>query len=595
MMAHPRTVALWRAGIVLYAALALAEFTIEAVHAPRGLTPGVAGTALFKGSFVRERGPTTFVVESLPEGSPLVAAGVGDRIRYARPLGRWDNVVAGDHVALTILHEGASRAIDVVVPPARALPRHAVSNYVVGMAGSLASLLLGVLIGWRRPDRLGLRALAVAGVLFGWVYPYSAPAGAHVEWLDFIASVSIELGGAALLVFALNYPDDRPSGWRAKVKPVASWIAGVVFVAAVVFFGRLYAGFFEPAASWVLRASPVVLPALFLWAMLLAWRSARGESRMRMTWIVATLGTIVGASLVGTLDGLAGYPIPIEDMALALNVCVLAAEMVIVYSILRHRIFDFGFVANRTLVFGIVGAILLGSFQLAHAVAADFLHFDDRNRTALLSAVLAVAVYLSFNKLKALVEKGVDRVFFSAWAAKEDDLRQFVSAAKHATDERALTALFIGALERFTACARCAVYLRDDAGGYLRSAGAPDALPEAVGRNHEAVLAMLAHGKAHRVRVDAGAAALLALPMSHRRELVGFVLLGSRPDGEPYRPDQVDALERATHEIGLDFHALAVERLEQEVLLERKAAEVLRGKLDAVLALAKDAATRQPT
>jgi len=595
-MTTMRSVSLWRAGIVVFAVLALAEFAIEAVHAPRGLTLGVAGETLFKGPFLRERGPSTFVVQSLPPGSPLVSAGVvpGDRIRFAAPLGRWDNVAAGERVAVTILHDGEPRVVEVIMPPANSLPRHTVSNYIVGMAGSLASLLLGVLIGWRRPDRLALRALALSGVLFGWVYPYSAPAAAHVEWLDFIASVSIELGPAALLLFALNYPDDRPSGLRAAVKPVFPWLFGLLAIVTTVFYARLYSGFFEPAASWVLRVTPIVLSAAFLWAIVLAWRHARGESRVRMVWIVATLGSIVAASLAGSLNQLAGFPIPAEDMALVLNVCVLAAEIALVYSILRHRIFDFGFVVNRTLVFGIVGAILLGIFQLAHAVASEFLHFDDRNRTALLSAVLAVAVYLSFNRLKTVVERGVDRAFFSAWAAKEDDLRRFVGAAKHATDERALADLFVEALERFTAGARCAIFLRRDPDGYVRSGGTLDALPGAIGPNDEAVLAMLARGKAHRVRGEPRAPGSIAVPMSHRRELVGFVLLGPRPDGEPYRPDQVEALEFAKHEIGLDFHALAVERLTQDVARERRSAETLRAQLDAVLALAKADPARRP-
>jgi hypothetical protein len=584
-----RSVWPWRWGLLVFAALALTQLAIETFHAPRVLALGVAGDTLFNGKSVRERGPTTFVVETLPPASPLVAAGVvpGDRIRFATPLGRWDNVAAGEHVAVTILHGAQSRSIDVTVPPAQSLPRHAVANYMLSVVGNVTTVLLGLLIGWRRPDLLALRALAAAGLLFGWVYPYSAPAADHVEWLDFVASVSIELGPAALVLFALNYPDDKPTGWRALAKPWFPWLFALNVAVAVFFYARLYAGYFEPAAQWFLRVTPIVLPAVFLLAMVLAWRDAHGESRVRMRWILATLGTIAAASLIGTLNGLAGYPAPIEDMALVLNVCVLAGEIGMVYAILRHRVFDFGFAVNRTLVFGIVGAILLGIFQLAHAVANEFLHFDDRNRAVLLSALLAVAVYLSFTRLKSVVEKGVDRVFFSTWAAKEEDLRRFVAEAKHATDARALKDLFVAALDRFTAGAGCAIFRRRDPDGYARTAGTLDAVPEVLGPNDEAVLAMLAHGKAHRMRGESAGPAMLAVPMSHRRELVGFALVGPRADGEPYRPDQVAALEFATREIGLDFHALDVERLEQAVARERHSAATLRAQIDTALALTK--------
>jgi hypothetical protein len=141
-----------------------------------------------------------------------------------------------------------------------------------------------------------------------------------------------------------------------------------------------------------------------------------------------------------------------------LTAVTLAAMAGFVYAILRRRIFDFGLAVNRGLVFAIVGAILLGIFQIAHYFASDFLHFDDKNKTLLLSAVLAVAVYLSFNQLKKVVEKLVDRVFFGAWAAKEAELRRFVKEAGHASNPDALGKLLVAAFDRFTDGAGCAVY-----------------------------------------------------------------------------------------------------------------------------------------
>ena len=36
---------------------------------------------------------------------------------------------------------------------------------------------------------------------------------------------------------------------------------------------------------------------------------------------------------------------------------------------------------------------------------------------------------------------------------------------------------------------------------------------------------------------------MLALPMLHRGMLIGFVLLGEKPDHSVYRPDEIEALE----------------------------------------------------
>src|SRR6516165_9588015 len=230
MNRNSKSASAWRWTITIFAVLAAVQLAIEIFSAPRVLQLGVAGEPLFEGGFLRERGPTTFVVDSVPAGSPLAAAGVvpGDRIRFDDPIGRWHNLSAGERVALTVLHGAESRRIEVVVAAAKTLPRHQTSNYVMDIVERLAALLLGVLIGWRLPDFTAFRALAAAGLLHAFVFPNSAPASAHVGWLDFVGSVSQDIGLGALTLFAINYPDDRPVGLRAAMRRYFPWLFGVL-------------------------------------------------------------------------------------------------------------------------------------------------------------------------------------------------------------------------------------------------------------------------------------------------------------------------------------------------------------------------------
>ncbi|MEP7060924.1 MAG: hypothetical protein ABI881_00870 [Betaproteobacteria bacterium] len=473
------------------------------------------------------------------------------------------------------------------MPAAGDARRYTVANYVMDSVSRLAALALGVLIGWRRPDLVAFRWLAVAGLLQGCVFPYSAPAVAHLPWLDFVSSLSQELSLGAIVFFAINYPDDKPVGWRAILKHFYPWYFGAQVAVALYYYSRLYSGIYEPATSWFFRVDVLVQPALFCGALVLAWRRARGEPRIRLQWILATLGTITIASLMGTLNAMAGFPLPAEVTGLILNVAVLAAIGGFFYAVMRRRIFDFGLAVNRTLVFAIVGAILLGVFQVANRVVSSFLHFDDENKTILLSAILAVAVYLSFGQLKRIVEKLVDRMFFSSWASREEELKRFVAEAKHATDAEALSALLVAAMDRFTGAAGSALYRRQEGGHYRRTMASFDGTPGAVGPNDEAVLAMLAHRKAWRIRESSSSMrAMLAVPMAHRGDLEGFVLLGPRDDREPYRADQIEQLESATHELGLDFHALRIHQLDAEVEAERRTAETLRAQLQTAMAMA---------
>jgi hypothetical protein len=91
---------LWRCGVVVFAVLATVQLAIEVFHAPRVLRLGLLTEQFFEGRALRERGPTTFVVDSVPATSPLLSAGVlpGDRLRWDEPIGRWYNLAAGDPV-----------------------------------------------------------------------------------------------------------------------------------------------------------------------------------------------------------------------------------------------------------------------------------------------------------------------------------------------------------------------------------------------------------------------------------------------------------------------------------------------------------------
>jgi GAF domain-containing protein len=65
--------------------------------------------------------------------------------------------------------------------------------------------------------------------------------------------------------------------------------------------------------------------------------------------------------------------------------------------------------------------------------------------------------------------------------------------------------------------------------------------------------------------IEGAGAFELARPMSHRGEVNGIVLVARRPGGESYRPDEIELLGFAAHQVALDLHALEVERLRREL------------------------------
>jgi hypothetical protein len=269
----------WRFGLAVFALVAATQYAIDTFHAPQGVRSGVLDNGLFRGGFLRERGPTTFVVDALPPGSPLIAAGVvpGDRLRWSDPVGRWHNVPVGESFDLTVIHGSESRVIRVTTPARSETTRFAVANYVLDNLSRLATLVVAFIVGWRRSDLAAFRWLAIGGLMEANQFPFAAPAAAHLPWLDFLSSVSQELALGAMVFFAINYPDDRPVGLRAWLKRWYPWYFGALVAVTLYYYARLYSGYHEPWVGPLNRINAIVLPILFVVSMLLAWYRARAR------------------------------------------------------------------------------------------------------------------------------------------------------------------------------------------------------------------------------------------------------------------------------------------------------------------------------
>jgi len=70
--------------------------------------------------------------------------------------------------------------------------------------------------------------------------------------------------------------------------------------------------------------------------------------------------------------------------------------------------------------------------------------------------------------------------------------------------------------------------------------------------------------------------ARLIAPMVNRNRVIGVALLGAKPDDMDYRPDEIELIDWATRQVGLDLHALKVEQLELTAARQRDEISTLR-------------------
>lgn len=222
-------------------------------------------------------------------------------------------------------------------------------------------------------------------------------------------------------------------------------------------------------------------------------------------------------------------------------------------------------------VYSVLSALLLTTFFIVKQVSSSVLKaagFTEAPTGILfIDGLIALGVYLAFHHLHERVEKRVEHVFFRDWHDNEHKLRQFLRQAPHITSIDALVLSARSAIDRFTSQAGCAIYLCQPNGSFLLDAhGTLDQAPERIETNHTTAVALRSEAAPLQYnRAQSGLAGELALPMSHRGVLSGFILVGAKPSRDSYRPDEVEILGYAAHQIGLDLHAIRVEILENQI------------------------------
>jgi hypothetical protein len=292
---------------------------------------------------------------------------------------------------------------------------------------------VGALIAARRPGhRIGwlllVGSLAIASAQLTWSYVSNSvssgvalPGSAVVGWIgNWIPWPAL----AAFALLLLLFPDGQlPSPrWR----PVA-W-AMVAWCAVIMAFLALYPGLISTPeldnpfglsgkageAMRRLQASPIIplvtIP-LFLAsasAPLVRFRRARAEQRQQLKWFAYAVG------LLGVVPFLPGSLLPgwAEDLSGILTVVALwGIAAAIGIAVLRYRLYDIDRIINRTLVYGLLTALLGGFYAGIVLVLGQVFGGigDQLPRWAVAGTTLAVAGL--FQPARRRIQQSVDRRF----------------------------------------------------------------------------------------------------------------------------------------------------------------------------------------
>jgi hypothetical protein len=326
--------------------------------------------------------------------------------------------------------------------PRGAVPRGIVAVWVLLLLVILSTM--GALIVARRPANLIGWSFVAAGLglalsAFGGLYavyalltnPGSLPGGAWLAWIPSWLTIPAIYGAFAALL--LLFPNGRllSPRWRPVAWLVVGWITGVA-VGNFTYPPDSYLGAEAPvrlnqAAGQVMNTigslawflSTLAIPAAAA-SLVIRFRRSRGQERQQLKWLayaaaLLALG-ILGIGLIGILEQLGWIrPQITRPVAIVLGgVAILGVTGLPVtagLAILRYRLYEIDRIINRTLVYGLLTALLaavyaglvLGLGQLSGGIGTG------PPSWAVAGATLAVAAL--FQPARRRIQQAVDRRF----------------------------------------------------------------------------------------------------------------------------------------------------------------------------------------
>ncbi len=509
-------------------------------------------------------------VATVQPGGAAEEAGLraGDAVRFDQPARDVRLLSPGQAVDAYVIREEESFQTEIVARAPEPLPDGPIKTSLIvnqiAVLLSLAFALLLVLRGWK--NRMALQMAAMFVLMPGFTPALVLPSSWLVPEILIPCFLLANMAMAGLWPIFCFELTGGPSS-RRQVYWVGAAI-GLLFIAAIR-QAMTEAGLVSPVGNPnLLSAAFVIVDQIIGYAIIAAnYHRSNPATRNRIKII---LGAFVALMVAYSLSNsnLSGF---VAEMVV-FNSMYLLALVLLTYGLLKQRLFDLGFAVNRTLVYGMAAFTLLCVFGLVEYIAKSMIPVAWPTAGPFISAGLAVILFLMFHRLHHWFEHHIELLFFGSWHRAESALRRFVESAGHFEQVDALCRDFVGEVRRYANVDEAALYLRGDNGGYARHAGqmvGANAIYESDGRG----FAMM---RTERGPMDLAGAGhplpgALALPMLNQGNLIGFVLVGRKPDGLQFRPDEVENLGESAQQVGLDLQALRARELRAQLARQQEA------------------------
>jgi hypothetical protein len=325
---------------------------------------------------------------------------------------------------------------------------------------TVMSFAIGALIIWRRPeDRMAL-VVSLTLITFGATFFLPYPLLDLPLLWKLSAETTSFVGSALLILFLYLFPDGRfVPRWTRLL--VAVCIAG--FVPISFFYDSVFFVFEYPVVNALLATSFV---GVTVFAQVYRYRRVSGPAQRRQTrWVVFGIVTALGGACALALLDLI-FPTGVVSSLLGSTALFFFAFLIplsIGIAILRYRLFDIDILINRTLVYGLLSAILasvyfggvVASQAVFHAVTGQ----EQQPQFAVVVSTLAIAGL--FNPLRRRLQFFIDRRFYRRKYDAARTLEAFSARLREETDLEQLSAELLSVVRATMQPEQASLWLRE--------------------------------------------------------------------------------------------------------------------------------------
>jgi hypothetical protein len=402
----------------------------------------------------------------------------------ARMLGRAVVPLSRAVVPLAVLGYAAYLVLGVTSPKV-AEPGAFTLDDAVWVLAQVVLVAVGALIAARRPELPIGWLFCVAG-LIGIVEGIAAryavhelvsapgsPWGGVAAWL----SAALWYPNTALLVLAgLLFPSGRPPSPRWWGVAWLLAIGGLLAVASILmlwpFRGlELLAASpgspRAPLATALMNAATLVLvaaAAAAAVALVVRFRRARGVERQQIKWLtsagaVAVVGLLL--SLLPSAVGVGSLPDPLRLAGIVLMAGgVLGIPVAVGVAILRYRLYDIDRLINRTLVYGLLTALLGALYAGVVLVGGQLFGGVDAKPPPWAVAGATLAAAALFQPVRRRLQAMVDRRFNRRRYHAAQTIEAFSARLRQQVDLDSLTAELLAVVDQTMEPTQVSLWLR---------------------------------------------------------------------------------------------------------------------------------------